>query len=524
MERSTPPSKVSRAQRLSAMIDSLHAVQSNEDLLGLNQSQPGNEDENGDDTRLTPPGPIPFAQPPRSYLSAGSSPYQGSSSMSSYSGVVGEAVEAVRGGQEQTHEVQPLNLRDTMSDLALNHNVESMNISSTDDDDNDTGPHLPTLPTEEVLRKTSYVNRLPSFAREGSQTPVETIVAISSSQKSTSTSTESPSKGSIPSHLDLTKDHSVHENQSHTEEEDSVSRTEVELASLNIRDPSHQSTETNINLNSFANADIIEVSDSESITSSVVKPLQPIEEQQKLDLPPSPVAPPRNKNRPRANLLPTAPLVPESDASVNNRQSVISMQSTNKSESYYSAASFLPESANADMHNPLQYMAQNTSKDVANPIYYSKPQQHPHEGIMGNTPSKIHTNDMDNIYEDIHPATLPPKKDGRAQNVIQMTPHTGKKEKKSPRKKQHKKGKKSKEIRSFDVDTINELLNVTSGTLIGSEFTNLGMQPKEKQLLERLVDSLSRLTADMVLDPNRYDEGLRRLNKATKALEGFQGN
>ena len=85
------------------------------------------------------------------------------------------------------------------------------------------------------------------------------------------------------------------------------------------------------------------------------------------------------------------------------------------------------------------------------------------------------------------------------------------------------KGKKThkKEFRSFDIDTISQLLNVTKGTLIGSEFANLGMRTEEKRALERLVDSLSRLTADMVLDPERYSEGLRRLDKATRALEGF---
>ncbi|KAH3898731.1 Nba1p SCDLUD_005058 [Saccharomycodes ludwigii] len=81
---------------------------------------------------------------------------------------------------------------------------------------------------------------------------------------------------------------------------------------------------------------------------------------------------------------------------------------------------------------------------------------------------------------------------------------------------------KKKEVRSsFDIDTISQLLNVTKGTLIGSEFANLGMKVEEKRALERLVDSLSRLTADMILDPDRYEEGIKRLNKAIKALEGF---
>ncbi|CDO92622.1 unnamed protein product [Kluyveromyces dobzhanskii CBS 2104] len=81
--------------------------------------------------------------------------------------------------------------------------------------------------------------------------------------------------------------------------------------------------------------------------------------------------------------------------------------------------------------------------------------------------------------------------------------------------------KNNKELRSFDIDTISQLLNVTKGTLIGSEFSNLGMKIEEKRALERLVDSLSRLTADMVLDPEKYHEGLKRLERATRALDGF---
>ncbi|SCU93968.1 LAME_0F05622g1_1 [Lachancea meyersii CBS 8951] len=78
-----------------------------------------------------------------------------------------------------------------------------------------------------------------------------------------------------------------------------------------------------------------------------------------------------------------------------------------------------------------------------------------------------------------------------------------------------------REMRSFDIDTIAQMLDVTKGTLIGSEFANLGMQTEEKRALERLVDSLSRLTADMVVDPRRFQEGMKRLDKATRALEGF---
>lgn len=83
-------------------------------------------------------------------------------------------------------------------------------------------------------------------------------------------------------------------------------------------------------------------------------------------------------------------------------------------------------------------------------------------------------------------------------------------------------GERKKEIRSmFDIDTLAQLLNVTKGTMIGSEFANLGMKSEEKIALEKLIDSLSRLTSDMILDPERYEEGLKRLKKATRALEGF---
>ncbi|SMN20247.1 similar to Saccharomyces cerevisiae YOL070C NBA1 Protein of unknown function, localizes to the bud neck and cytoplasm [Maudiozyma saulgeensis] len=74
---------------------------------------------------------------------------------------------------------------------------------------------------------------------------------------------------------------------------------------------------------------------------------------------------------------------------------------------------------------------------------------------------------------------------------------------------------------SFDTNTLSQLLMITKGTLVGSEFSNLGMKLEEKRALERLVDSLSRLTADMILDPDRYNEGIKRLNNAVKALDGF---
>lgn len=66
----------------------------------------------------------------------------------------------------------------------------------------------------------------------------------------------------------------------------------------------------------------------------------------------------------------------------------------------------------------------------------------------------------------------------------------------------------------------------TMESLVGSmqqvnDFENLGMQDEEKKYLQLLVNNLSKLTADMILDQSKYEEGLRRLKKAALALEGF---
>ncbi|KAF8004683.1 hypothetical protein HF325_000140 [Metschnikowia pulcherrima] len=60
-----------------------------------------------------------------------------------------------------------------------------------------------------------------------------------------------------------------------------------------------------------------------------------------------------------------------------------------------------------------------------------------------------------------------------------------------------------------------------NGTVIGEEFELLNLPMQEKQLIEKVIDSLSRLTLDMVTDNNRYAIGLERLEKAHRVLEGF---
>ncbi|CAB4257208.1 similar to Saccharomyces cerevisiae YOL070C NBA1 Protein of unknown function, localizes to the bud neck and cytoplasm [Maudiozyma barnettii] len=524
LERKTPSPNVSSTQRLSAMIDSLHNIQSNEDLLRLSNQQPKSEESLKAPNRnsLVPPSVSSF------------SPYQGSSSVSDYSGVISQAMEVVRVNNNEVNSVQPLNAHATISNLALSHNdIENIDVSSSSDSDGDKKPLLPNLPTEEDLRKTSYASRLPTFISERSETPVATIT--DSPGKSTMTSKGSGYNKSIPSHLNLEKEENYMTSDfiSDNDDDDDVERTERELMSLNIRDPNHSHYKES-SINDIDNTDIIDVSDHSSIASSIgeslngddVTPESKISvEQNGVNV--SPVVPPRSKDRPRANRIPTEKRVIEAKQEEalrvqkphpQSHKSLTSFQSTtNNSESYYSAASFLPEEDNLKMddfsiHDPQQFTTMNKSGTMVKP-----PNHFSNEEIFGDTPSKIHTVDLDNIYEDIHPATLPPKK--VTSNVIQIStkPQT-----KSSSKKDHKKNKKkTKELRDFNVETINELLNVTKGTLIGSEFSNLGMKMEEKRLLERLVDSLSRLTADMVLEPNRYDEGLRRINKATRALEGF---
>lgn len=91
----------------------------------------------------------------------------------------------------------------------------------------------------------------------------------------------------------------------------------------------------------------------------------------------------------------------------------------------------------------------------------------------------------------------------------------------SKKKRLSKKRKSKHHPKKFSEETLMQMLQVTEGTIIGQEFQNIGLEPLDKQLLERLVDSLSRLTADMIVDPDRHEESVKRLNKAIKALEGF---
>ncbi|ABN68096.2 predicted protein [Scheffersomyces stipitis CBS 6054] len=109
-------------------------------------------------------------------------------------------------------------------------------------------------------------------------------------------------------------------------------------------------------------------------------------------------------------------------------------------------------------------------------------------------------------------------------------PSRGKSVKDSTRRHTHKKSKtvKTKQakgtsanLKPFSYNTLINLLESMNGTIIGEEFSQLNLPMKEKQLIEKIVDSLSRLTSDMVLDQSRYEIGIQRLEKALRVLEGF---
>lgn len=170
-----------------------------------------------------------------------------------------------------------------------------------------------------------------------------------------------------------------------------------------------------------------------------------------------------------------------------------------------------PNTKNSSQESEVDHKRQQSATDSINSTEKAKrplppPPVPKHEKKLSMTTA----NDEDFVTED---------EDGEEQ-------HHESKSVKESKKKHKKKSKHSKKRHSsskghFNHDTLTQLLQVTEGTIIGQEFQNIGLEPNEKQLLERLVDSLSRLTADMVIDSDRHDESVRRLNKAIKALEGF---
>lgn len=77
------------------------------------------------------------------------------------------------------------------------------------------------------------------------------------------------------------------------------------------------------------------------------------------------------------------------------------------------------------------------------------------------------------------------------------------------------------QLKPFSYNTLVHLLESINGAVIGEEFEALSLPVAEKQMIEKIVDLLSRLTLDMVVDKNRYEIGMQRLERAHRVLEGF---
>lgn len=305
----------------------------------------------------------------------------------------------------------------------------------------------------------------------------------------------------------------------------------------------------------------IQSSDIQSAVSSIVPLLQTRipENRDEAKLPDrsissayNPSIPPRSRNRPKSHLF-----IKDGLEDIQNQlqqqmtldPESVSRASTNKSSTYYSAADqanqlegdqdeFGKPDDDSYYHRPLPTVPANhehgdqphlIDRDSTLLISESSQQHSQKPPRLPSLPASIlkgndiSVNISDDDYEDIvdetfqrKPSQQYPQQDERERN-LKATPESVRV---APRKGKHK-HKHKREMRSFDIDTISQMLNVTKGTLIGSEFADLGMKKEEKRALERLVDSLSRLTADMVLDPQRFQEGMKRLDKATRALEGF---
>ncbi|QLG71938.1 hypothetical protein HG535_0C02900 [Zygotorulaspora mrakii] len=294
-------------------------------------------------------------------------------------------------------------------------------------------------------------------------------------------------------------------------------------------------------------------SDNYSIATSIIPPLSTsVQGKDEGSLPVrsetnsfNPTIPPRNKNRPNSRLFIRDTLDDIESQLMEQMKDPIAMtknsaeitrtsSTTNKSDTYFSAASFQEhddQDIHEDMENSVHVDPKNTSCEDQTYLQRPLPTVPGESGLDRDSTirakssssrkttkdeTKSNASDYEDQFEDIE--------DPDRVNIDQHSKNPRGPSKKISRKGQSTKKKdykKRQEIRSFDVDTLSQLLNVTKGTLIGAEFANLGIKVEEKRALERLVDSLSRLTADMVLDPERYQEGLKRLDKATRALEGF---
>ncbi|KAI5959204.1 hypothetical protein CANMA_004131 [Candida margitis] len=161
----------------------------------------------------------------------------------------------------------------------------------------------------------------------------------------------------------------------------------------------------------------------------------------------------------------------------------------------------------ADVNDDDQYY------DIDEPI------QHPPRGKSVKSSIRRPARNITNTAVSMPPATSAPAPGTTTAQKEQ--PHSKKHKKKHKDKKAKSAPARGNELRPFSYKTLVSLLESMNGTIIGEEFNSLNIPIREKQLIEKIIDSLSRLTSDMILDEERYDVGLKRLEKALRVLEGF---
>lgn len=323
------------------------------------------------------------------------------------------------------------------------------------------------------------------------------------------------------------------------------------IPKVNVTEAISDTTPLNIS-QAPSQQDISQVSEIKSIASSILPPLETQVNSKKTagaepeleiisDL--HPTVPPRSARRPKSHIF-----IKESLDDIQNqlakemgkghnasasRSERHSRQSSVRSESFFSATEqddTMGPQEDGYTTRPLPSIPSSSSSRLETPE--NQITQQPNDQAVCNVKDPEDDDDYEDIVEKGADSTKAASSVRTPQSKLPKAPKKGHSKTRSEshqrqgQNQSHNQTKKigskhNKELRSFDIDTISQLLNVTKGTLIGSEFSNLGMKIEEKRALERLVDSLSRLTADMVLDPEKYQEGLRRLERATKALDGF---
>lgn len=530
-------------KRLSAMIDSLQKEDIESELLRIGKPVSAKKNDQFDlshdeasDSRNSSPSKL--FRSPAGLVSLHSADKR-SSMLSDYSGVVHEGIGISyvvqnQGKRNSENEGHP--------DLPALPSVETLGLNDNSSDKADS-----KMPTEDLVIKT-----VPNAK------PVERLSSSYSKTSRMSDITERDSSQNLEPNnslrlLSINKHHlapsSVGSGNLASESGSSTynHQRNYEKHSPVLQPPVSQAEDSQETYNA-KNLENSYISDDVSIVTSIIPPLSTTVREDQEGIKPvrsefasyNPTVPPRSRNRPRSRLFirdtlddienqlmaqMRDPLPDEKSASAVTRSST----NTNRSDAYFSATSHQnlgednprEQSEDPDNFNDDIYLERPLPK-VPSPVRRDstiRAQETPHDDTQHSAGNRTFGDD-DDMYEDIDVTVdldINESEDKRSTTNKTLDGRKSK-VKSSPKKKQ---GRKKHELRSFDIETLTQLLNVTKGTLIGSEFANLGMKIEEKRALERLVDSLSRLTADMVLDPDRYEEGLRRLDKATKALEGF---